>query len=109
MQIDVRILPFYEKSFEKKFPRITGLLKSASYGKALEEEVSLYLLLDSLVSLSRDPMSSSTVKERILPYADKMQRVKRMARECLTSRKLNELDGFLYQIEDLFEDLESNL
>jgi hypothetical protein len=108
MQIDVRILPFYEKPFEKKFPRITGLLKSASYGKT-PEEVSLYVLLDSLVSLSRDPMCSSTAKDRILPITDKMQRVKRMARECLISRKLNELDKFLYQIEDLFEDLESNL
>jgi hypothetical protein len=109
MQIDIRILPFFEKPFEKEFPKITGLLKGASYEKALEEEASLYVLLDSLVSLSRDPMFSSTVKERMLPYVDRMQRVKRVARECLISRKLNELDGFLYQIEDLFGDLENNL
>lgn len=109
MQIDVRIVPFYEKPFEKKFPRIAALLRSASYAEAFEEEVSLYVLVDSLVSLSRHPMTSSAVKEKIRPYADRMVPVKRMARESLTSRKLNELDQFLYQIEDLFEDLESKL
>jgi hypothetical protein len=109
MQIDVRIVPFYEKPFDKEFPGITALLKSASYGEAFEGEVSLYVLVDSLVSLSRHPMTSSAVKEKIRPHVDKMVPVKRMARESLTSRKLNELDQFLYQIEDLFEDLENNL
>jgi len=109
MQIDVRIVPFYEKPFEKNFPEIAALLKSASYGEDLEGDVSLYVLVDSLVSLSRHPMTPSAIKEKIGPYADRMAPVKRMARESLTARKLNELDQFLYQIEDLFEDLESNL
>jgi hypothetical protein len=109
MQIDIRIRPFYEKPFEKEFPKIANLLRNVFYEKALEGEISLYALVDWLVSLSRDPMSPSTVRETILPYVDKMKRSKKTAGECLITRKLNELDECLYQIEDHFQDLENNL
>jgi hypothetical protein len=79
------------------------------YKEPLEKEPSLYVLVDSLTSMSRDTMVPSEIKEKINPYATKMKALKKMAEELLLSRKLNELDRFLYQIEDQFLDLESSL
>ncbi|MBW1902314.1 MAG: hypothetical protein JRJ20_11855, partial [Deltaproteobacteria bacterium] len=51
----------------------------------------------------------SDVKESIGPFVQEMLSVKKMAREKLLSRDLNELDQLLYKIEDQFEELESRL
>ena len=109
MQIDVRLRPFYEKPLVKVFPKISKLMSSMDYKEPLEKEPSLYLLVDSLVSMSRDDMVPSDIKEKISPYVTKMKALKETARELLLSRKLNELDQCLYQIEDQFLDLESSL
>ena len=75
----------------------------------LEEESSLYVLVDSLASMSRDTMVPSNIKEKIKPYITKMKALNKTAGELLLSRKSNELDRFLYQNEDQFLDLESSL
>ena len=109
MQIDIRLRPFYEKPLIKVFPKILKLMSSMDYKEPLEKESSLYVLVDSLVSMSRDTMVPSDIKEKINPYVNKMKALKKTAGELLLSRKLNELDRFLYQIEDQFLDLESSL
>lgn len=109
MQIDIRVIPFYEKPFVERFPNIADLLKRMSYTAPQKKEVSFYALVDNMVSISHDPDVPSDVKEKIGPFVQEMARVKKMAREQLLSRKLNELDQLLYKIEDQFEDLESSL
>ena len=109
MQIDIRLRPFYEKPLVKLFPKIAKLMSSMDYKEALEKEPSLYVLIDSLGSMLHDDMVPSDIKEKINPYVTKMKTLKETARELLLSRKLNELDQFLYQIEDQFLDLESSL
>ena len=42
MQIDIRIIPFYEKRFEKRFPNIADLLRRMSHKDLVEREVSFY-------------------------------------------------------------------
>ena len=109
MQIDIKLRPFYEKPLVKMFPKISKLMSSMDYKEPLEKEPPLYVLVDSLVSLSRDAMVPSDIKDKINPYVTKMMELKEKAREVLLSRKLNELDRLLYQIEDQFLDLESSL
>ena len=109
MQIDIRLRPFYEKPLAKVFPKISKLMSSMDYQEPLEKEPSLYVLVDSLASMSRDTMVPSDIKEKINTYVTKMMMLKKTARELLLSRKLNELDRFLYQIEDQFSDLENSL
>ena len=36
-QIDIRLIPFYEKGFVKQFPRIVRLLREWSYRTPLEK------------------------------------------------------------------------
>lgn len=109
MQLDIRLRPFYEKPLAKVFPKISKLMSSVDYKEPLEKEPSLYDLVDSLASMSHDPIVPSDIKDKINPYVTKMKALKETARELLLSRKLNELDQCLYQIEDQFLDLESSL
>ena len=109
MQIDIRLIPFYEKGFDKQFPRIARLLKDVSYGTPLEKELSLYAIVDYFVGITHEPGVPSDIKSSIAPYVKKLSALKETAREQLLWRKLDELDQCLYQIEDQFEDLEKSL
>ena len=109
MQIDIRIIPFFEKPFEKIFPKIVELLQSSSYGEILKKSISFYDLVDTMVTIMEHPDTPKEIKENIAPSVRKMQQLKETAREYLLSRKLNDLDRVLYQIEDQFEDLEGSL
>ncbi len=109
MQIDIRVVPFYEKPFVERFPNIADLLKRMSYPDPQTKEISFYALVDNMVSMSRDPDIPPDVKESIGPFVQEMFRVKKIAREKLLSRDLNGLEKYLYEIEDQFEALESSL
>ena len=109
MQIEIRIVPFYEKPFVERFPNIADLLKRMSNTDTQTKEISFYTLVDKMVGMSHDPDVPSDVKESIGPFVQEMLSVKKMAREKLLSRDLNELDQLLYKIEDQFEELESRL
>ena len=109
MQIDIRILPFFEKTFEKNFPNIADLLQRLSYGEMVKKNPSFYDLVDAMVTILEHPDTPKEVKETIAPAVRKMNGLKETARDYLLSRKLNDLDRVLYQIEDQFEDLERSL
>ena len=109
MQIDIRIIPFYEKRFEKRFPNIAEMLRQVSYKEVAENEISFYEMADSLENIADSPETPSGIREEIGPYAEKIMGLKETARELLLARRLNELDKVLYQMEDMFEDLEQAL
>jgi hypothetical protein len=109
MQIDIRLIPIYEKGFIKQFPRIVRLLREWSPRTQPETEVSLYALVDYVADLSHEPGLPSDIKNRIAPYVKKLSTLKDKAREQLLARNLNALDQSLYRIEDQFEDLEQIL
>ena len=46
MQVDVRVIPSYEKRFEKRFPNITDLLRRMSHKDLVEREISFYEMAD---------------------------------------------------------------
>ena len=109
MQVDIRIIPFYEKRFEKRFPNIADVLRQMSHNELVEKEVSLYELVDSLENIADSPDTPSRIREKLRPHVRKIVAVKEIAREHLLGRRLNELDQTLYQMEDAFEDLEGAL
>lgn len=109
MQIDIRVIPFYEKRFEKQFPHIAELLGRMYRRERVEKETSFYDLTDALETIAESPETPSELRDRISPYVKKMVRVKEVAREHLLARRLNELDQALYRMEDGFEDLEGAL
>ncbi len=109
MQIDIRLIPFYEKPFKKAFPKLAELLKEHGYTTPLEREVSLYDLVDILVDMTYAPSVSKDVKERIDSPVSTLRDLKETAREQLLARHLNELDATLYLMEDAFDELEKRL
>ncbi|VBB47867.1 conserved hypothetical protein [uncultured Desulfatiglans sp.] len=109
MQIEIRIKQVYEAGFASDFPRIADFLRLAGYGEVLEAEPSFYALVDRLEMLARDPHVPEQMKpalKRLLPV---MLDLRNKARETLLQRELDALDRLLYQLEDAFEDLESQL
>jgi hypothetical protein len=109
MQIDIRLVPFYEKPFKKSFPKTADLFKEMGYTGPLERDVSLYELVDYLEDMTHSPGISRDLKGRLRQVLNRLTPLKEVAREQLLSRRLNELDRSLYGIEDLFEELERGL
>jgi hypothetical protein len=109
MQIDIRLLPFYEKGFSVHFPKLSKVMEGQGYLKPGEEAPSLYVLVDVLDRMNLDPILSSPVKEGFRPFLEDLKVIKERAREHLLGRRLNELDAVLYELEDEFEALERSL
>ena len=105
MQIDVRIIPFFKENFAKTFPEIYKFLRDIGYESYVSEDKSLYELVDVLESVVKNPDISEHMRDKLSPYCRKALEIKKEAREMLLSRKLKELDKLLYQLEDVFEDL----
>jgi hypothetical protein len=106
MQIDIRLMPFYEKGFKGHFPKLARTMESSGYLDSGGPEASLYSLVDVLRRMDFDPQVLPLVKERLKPFLEKLIALKDVAREALLARRLNELDRVLYRMEDEFEDLE---
>ena len=106
MQIDIRVIPFFEVPFEKRFPHLVELFRRLSYGEVLKKEPSFYALINTIATVSEHPDTPSELRDLINPYVDKLGKLKDQAREHLLARRLDELDQMLYRIEDQFEDLE---
>jgi hypothetical protein len=109
MQIDIKLLPFYEKRFKTHFPKLAKLLQALSYAEPLEKEMSLYAIVDVLQRILRDPKTPKDAKSKVEPHLRKLLSLRDEARELLLGRRLNALDKLLYQIEDEFEELEKGL
>jgi len=109
MQIDIRVIPFFEVPFEKRFPHLVELFGRLSYGEVLKKEPSFYELIDTMATISEHPDTPSKLKDTVTPYVDKLKNLKEQAREHLLARRLDDLDKILYRIEDQFEDLEGAL
>ena len=109
MQIDIRLLSFYERGFKAHFPKLAKVMETCGYRDAVEQEISLYALVDILPSMSDEKELSSSIKDTIRPFLEKLVPLKEAAREELLARRLNSLDQLLYTMEDDFEDLEKAL
>lgn len=109
MQIDIRLIPFYEKPFKKLFPKLAALLREHGYTSPLEQDVSLYDLVDVLADMTYAPSVPRDVKDRIDPHVPVLQGLQETARDELLARRLDVLDATLYRLEDAFEDLERGL
>lgn len=107
MEIEIKLVPAYGSGgFAGRFPNLAKFLKDCGYERVLEEEPSLYQLVDVLTRVSNDPAIADRAKSAIARMHDKIQKVRDEAREYLLGRHLNELDKTLYRLEDLFNDLE---
>jgi hypothetical protein len=105
-QIDIRLLPVYgEGGIRKSIPNLFNLLSECGYDLVLEKEPSLFEMVEVMIRIKNDPHIRAELKKPIIRKLDELIRTRDNAREALLARRLNELDRFLYKLEDLFEDL----
>ena len=105
-QIEVRLLPSYgEGGLRKAFPDLYRLLDEGGYNLVIEREPSLYEMVEVMIRMNNDPHVRRESKKRIAEKLDEMKKVRDQARELLLAGRINELDGLLYRLEDLFTEL----
>ena len=109
MQIDIRLISFYERGFKSHFPKLVKVLETCGYGDSVEQEISLYDLVDILPSLADNEDLPDSVEDTIKSFVRKLVPLKKAAREELLARRLNNLDQLLYTMEDDFEAMEKAL
>ena len=109
MQVDIRIIPFYEKSFQKSFPNLTEMLRQMGYDQLAQGDTSLYHMADHLEDIMDNPGTPVNLKEKLGPHVERIMELKESARDHLLARRLNQLDQVLYRMEDEFSDLEDLL
>lgn len=109
MQIDIRLLSFYERGFRTHFPKLARAMESCGYKDPVKTETSLYDLVDVLRSMGNDREAPDSLKDILKPFLEKLVPLKDASREELLARRLNSLDRLLYTMEDDFEALEKAL
>ncbi len=110
MQIDIRLEPVYGSGgFSNRFPHMAKFFRDYNYFRVLEQEPSLYQLVEVLTMIRKDPAIPEGAKVVIVRMEGQFTKVRDEAREQLLGRRLNELDKTLYRLEDLFKDLERQL
>jgi hypothetical protein len=110
MQIDIRLLPVYGTGGLKgAFPNLFEFLGSNGYDPVINKEPSLYEMVEVMIRVKNDPHVRPDSKKPIVSKLGELLKVRDLARESLLARRLDDLDRFLYRLEDLFGDIEGNL
>lgn len=110
MQIDVRLVPVYDRGrFDELYPGCAALLRDVGKKSLLEEAPTLYHLVEELARTARDPNVSALWKKVLQKHLQDLVRCRDEAREALLARELRQLDRLLYRLEDLFLDLDKDL
>ena len=110
MQIDIRLLPVYGAGGLKgALPNLFEFLDSNGYDLVIDKEPSLYEMVEVMIRVKNDPHVRPGSKKSIVSKLGELIKVRDLARESLLARRFDELDRFLYRLEDLFDDLEADL
>jgi hypothetical protein len=104
-QIDIRLLPAYgQGGLKEALPNLFKLLSDSGYDLVIEKEPSLYEMVEVMIRIKNDPHVRGDSKKPRVRKLDELIKVRNQARESFLALRLNELDRFLYRLEDLFGD-----
>ena len=107
MQITVEIRPFYNNDFEGTFPNLARALETAGSGFG-GKQPSLYELAGQTDRLLYQSDGTS-LRELLMRHKDDLKKLYRSIEKSIADRNLSAADKLLYQIEDIFEKIESGL
>jgi hypothetical protein len=108
MQLTVRVRPYYKKSLKADFPAI-GRGLSYLNEPWIEEGPSLFDIVGRLDNLLYDLEGNPPFREILLKYRDKLRKLHNEVEEHIANWKLAKADQALYQIEDVFDQIEWEL
>ena len=107
MQIKVAVTPFYQGDFAHAYPRLARHLGTLDR-PLVEGNPSLYALAARIDQLLYT-FDGTKLREVLLRHREKLQGLTAGIDENLSSWHLAQADKLLYQVEDVFEAIETEL
>ena len=107
MQITVTVRPFYQVELRETFPKLARHLGYLNK-ELVEKNPSLYELVTQLDKLLY-AFDGTELREVLLRHRQELQRLHKSVEEEIANWNLAQADRLLYQIEDIFEEIESEL
>jgi len=107
MQLTVTIRPYYEKDLEGTYPKLARHLSYLD-STLVNRNPSLYELVGQLDTLLYR-FDGTSLREVLLQHGDKLRDIYKNVQENIADRDLAQADKLLYYIEDIFNEIESEL
>lgn len=107
MQITVTVRPFYQVELKETFPKVARHLGYLD-PELVNSNPSLYDLAARLDKLLY-AFDGTQLREVLLRHRQKLQSLQKTIAEKIADWDLAQADRLLYQIEDVFEDIEAEL
>jgi hypothetical protein len=107
MQLTVTVRPYYPKDLEGTYPKLERHLRRLD-AELVKRDPSLYELvgqLDQLLFRSE----GTQLREVLLRHREKLRNLHKSIQENTADWKLAQADRLLYSIEDIFDEIESEL
>lgn len=107
MQITVIIRPYYQRDFEETFPKLARHLGYLDKD-LVRQNPSLYELVTRLDKLLY-AFDGTQLREVLLRHREKLQNLHKSIEKKISDWDLAGADQLLYHIEDIFDEIESEL
>lgn len=107
MQLTVTVNPYYQKNLEDSYPNLARRLKALDQDLA-ERNPSLYELAGRVDKLLYK-FDGTPVREVLLRHRENLKNLHKNIEENIADWNLAQADRLLYQLEDIFDKIESEL
>ena len=107
MQLTVTVNPFYQNTLADNYPSLARNLETLDPDLA-ERNPSLYELAGQIDKLLYR-FDGTPVREVLLRHKDNLRNLHKRIEENIADWNLAQVDRFLYELEDIFDKIESEL
>jgi len=107
MQLTVTVRPYYQKDLQESYPKLARHLGYVD-SNLPNRNPSLYELAGQLDKLLYQH-DGTTLRKVFLRHSDKLRNLHKNIQDNIADWKLAQADKDLYSIEDIFDDIESEL
>ena len=107
MQLTVIVRPYYEKNLEQTYPKLARNLKNLD-SALVERNPSIYELVGQLDKLLH-AFEGTKFREVVFPQREKLLNLHKSIEEKIADWNLAQADRLLYNLEDAFDKIESEL
>jgi hypothetical protein len=108
MQLTVKVRAYYKKSLKGDYPKVAQGL-SYIHEAWVEEGPSLFDIVGRLDKLLYDLEGNPPVREIFLKHQDKLRQLHKEIEANIADWNLTKADKMLYQMEDIFDQIEWEL
>ena len=108
MQLVVQVNPYYKNGLEGIYPRVADALDSVLNSKT-DSPLSLFDIVGKLDRVLYELEGNPPFRKIFLGHQQKLQKLHMDAQALIADWKLAEVDKILYQMEDIFDDIEWEL